>query len=151
MMAPGKGLSCTQTGIRAFNPLCSFPEASFLSWKGKRGQGFLPQWPGNLRNGEYFSIWGPNLSPLLLNAVKIQLLFYWTWYVFSFFFFKIFFFDLAVPGLGYGRWDLLSSWWHVVSLVEACGIWFPDQGWSWSPQHEELGVLATGKSLYFHF
>lgn len=37
-------------------------------------------------------------------------------------FLRFFFFNLAVPGLGYGRWGLLSSWWHVVFLVEACGI-----------------------------
>ena len=120
MMAPGKGLSCTQTGIRAFNPLCSFPEASSLSWKGNRGQGFLPQWPGNLRNGEEFSIWGPSLSPLLLNAVKIQLLFCWTWHVFSFFFFKIFFW------LGCTRswlWQVGSSVFMVACGIFSWGMW----------------------------
>ena len=37
------------------------------------------------------------------------------------FFFKNFFFNLAVPGLGYGRWDLLSSLWHVV--IFSWGMW----------------------------
>lgn len=71
MMAPGKGLSCTQTGIRAFNLLRSFPEASSLSWKGKRGQGFLPQWPGNLRNGESTSLFEALVS-LLFSLMLLR-------------------------------------------------------------------------------
>ena len=61
----------------------------------------------------------------------------------------LFFFNLAAPCLGCGRWDrdLCSmqdlQLQHANSTV-ACGIYFPDQGSNPSPLRWELGVLASG-------
>ena len=70
---------------------------------------------------------GTSLFEALVSLLFLMLLRFSSFSVeldmyFHSFFLRFFFFNLAVPGLGYGRWDLLSSWWHVVSLVEACGI-----------------------------
>ena len=42
------------------------------------------------------------------------------------------------------RQDLQSSFWHVRSLVTACGIKFPDQGSNLGLLHWKHRVLATG-------
>ena len=49
-------------------------------------------------------------------------------------------FILAVPGLSCSMQDLPSSLRHVGSLVEACGIYFPDQGLDPGSLHWEHGA-----------
>ena len=68
-----------------------------------------------------------------------------SFYTSLIFIFICLFMYLAEPCLSWGLWTL---------LVEACGIWFPDQGLKPSPLHWECRVLATGppgKSQVFLF
>ena len=70
----------------------------------------------------------------------ISLVFYLFFKIFlsyDSFYFKDYFICLAAAGLNCSAKDLLSGLQHAESLVVACGVWFPQQGWN-------LGVLATG-------
>ena len=90
------------------------------------------------------------------NNRKAKIMFYVNVYftILDFYYFLIFIY-LAVPGLSCSMQDLPSSLQHAGSLVEACGIQFPDQGLNSGPLYWEYRVLATGppeKSLdYFSF